>query len=163
MIDAWETAKMIFGEEISSEEDCFELIYKIRYPKGYFCENCKKIVLYTKIRRTYSEKQDSKRELLIFQCHECHHQTSIISNTIFHKTRIPIIMWFIAIIFFVPYKKKARINPILKYIDVSYSTAWKMKKDIIKGIKKKNPFCDLSNYPLSIEIQKELKKMKNKK
>lgn len=80
-----------FLEWFHKEEDCWEYLYKIRWPKGFVCPIC-----------NHDKGWRVRRNLM--GCASCHHETSITSGTIFHKSRKPLILWFNVIWQFVSQK-----------------------------------------------------------
>lgn len=68
-----------FLEEYGTEEQCFEALVKLRWPKGFECPKC--------WRKAYCRL--TKRKL--FQCNACRGQTSITAGTIY-----PLTKWFLA-------------------------------------------------------------------
>ncbi|SDP80583.1 Transposase zinc-ribbon domain-containing protein [Desulforhopalus singaporensis] len=74
-----------FVKKYGTEEQCRGLLFKARWPDGYRCPKCShEQYYYVQIRR-------------VFQCHQCRHQHSIITNTIFTSSKLPLTVWFLAI------------------------------------------------------------------
>ena len=77
-----------------TEKQCYEALFRIRWPQGYTCPECGyRGSCYLKNRKVY-------------QCHRCHTQRSVISNTIFASTKLPLKIWFLAIYFITQSKDK---------------------------------------------------------
>jgi len=70
-----------FLDWFKSEDDCWQYLYKLRWPNGFRCLVCQ------------NQKAWHKRRNL-FECTNCHHETSITSGTIFQGTRKPLKLWF---------------------------------------------------------------------
>ena len=65
-----------------TEEQCFEALYRWRWPNGFVCPNC---------------GHDRGCQLTthkLQQCYRCHRQTSITAGTIFEATKLPLTVWF---------------------------------------------------------------------
>jgi hypothetical protein len=73
-----------FLEEYGVEEQCFEALVKLRWPKGFECPKCGC--------NAYCRLTNRK----LFQCNACRGQTSITAGTIYHSTKIPLTKWFLA-------------------------------------------------------------------
>jgi len=73
-----------FLEEYGTEEQCFEVLVKLRWPKAFECPKCRY--------KAYCRLTHRK----LFQCNACRSQTSITAGTIYHSTKIPFTKWFLA-------------------------------------------------------------------
>src|SRR5262249_60951634 len=68
-----------------TDEQCHAALIKMRWPDGFVCPNC------GVTEHSYSAARQ------IFQCSGCRVQTSARAGTIFHKSRTPLVKWFLAI------------------------------------------------------------------
>ena len=96
-----------------NEEACWEFLRQMRWPDGFVCPRCGE--------RGSVTIQTRRLE----QCRSCRYQASITAGTIFHRTRKPLRLWFLAI-FFVG-RHKAGISALQLQKDLglgSYKTAW---------------------------------------
>ncbi len=59
-----------FIEKYGSEEQCQQALYQLRWPTEYICPECGNT--------TDCELKSRK----IYQCHKCHHQSSLTAGTI---------------------------------------------------------------------------------
>lgn len=73
-----------FLEQYGTEEQCRAALYRYRWPKGFVCPECGNTTCCQLSRGLY-------------QCHRCHHQTSLTAGTIFHATHLSLTTWFLAI------------------------------------------------------------------
>ncbi len=95
----------------STETDCINHIKELRWPDGFRCPRC-----------GHNEASlISTRHL--FECLQCHKQTSAISNTLFHGTHIPLVKWFAAIYFISSDKGSISALRLKKLIEVNWRTA----------------------------------------
>ena len=80
-----EMSWMIFQEEFGSEGDCIDWLFKARWPEGFVCPKC--------------EGKDFWKITMrgLYKCATCRHQVSHTAGTIFHKTRTPLLKWFMLI------------------------------------------------------------------
>ena len=70
-----------------TEEQCFDALYRWRWPNGFVCPNC---------------GHDRGCQLTthkLQQCYRCNRQTSITAGTIFEATKLPLTVWFQGIYF----------------------------------------------------------------
>jgi len=68
-----------------TEQQCQKALMGWRYPGGFICQECGgKAHCHLHSRPT------------ILQCHNCHHQTSLTSGTLFASTKLPLTKWFLA-------------------------------------------------------------------
>ena len=65
-----------------TEQQCFDALYRWRWPNGFVCPNC---------------GHDRGCQLTthkLQQCYRCNRQTSITAGTIFEATKLPLTVWF---------------------------------------------------------------------
>lgn len=104
--------QMEFEREFSTEEQCREYLYQLRWPDGFVCPYCG------------SQKAwqigDKK-----YKCQVCSKKTSVIAGTIFQDTHKPLTLWFRAIWQLTSQKNGASALGIQKILGLgSYHTAW---------------------------------------
>jgi len=71
----------------------------------------------------------------LYQCNRCHHQTSVVSGTIFEKTKLPLTKWFLAIHLITQSKTGLSALSLIRHLGVSYNTAWSMKQKVMQVMK----------------------------
>jgi len=109
-----------FLEDYGSEEQCREALYRLRWPNGYVCPHCGNT--------TGCEIKERK----VYQCHRCHHQTSLTAGTIFHGTKLPLRTWFLAIYLLTQRKKSTSALQLSRELGVKYDTAWRLKHKLMQ-------------------------------
>jgi transposase-like protein len=119
-----------------SESQCAEALLKWRWPDGFRCPQCG------------SAHHTMVKTRQLYQCSECHHQTSLISGTIFEQTKLPLTTWFLAIYLITQAKTGLSALALKRQIGVSYNTAWSMKHKIMQVMKERD-----DSKPLSGTIQ----------
>ena len=123
-------------QNYGTEEQCHQALYKWRWPSGFNCPECGcQQYCVIKTRRLY-------------QCNRCHHQTSVISGTIFEQTKLPLTKWFLAIHLITQSKTGLSALSLMRHLGVSYNTAWRMKQKIMQVMKERD-----DSHPLSFIIQ----------
>lgn len=128
-----QTSLFDWQKRYATEESCIEALIKIRWPKGYFCPNCSCNKAYFIASRN------------LYQCSNCNHQTSITAGTIFHSTKLPLIMWFWAIYLTATDKGGISALRLAKQLGVSWPTAWKMLRKIREAMKDRDSIYRLKN------------------
>jgi len=106
---------MTFDEFIarfSTEEQCREYLYSLRFPNGFCCPKC-------------SSDKSWKIGEVLYECSVCGRQTSTTAGTMFQDTRKPLRTWFIAIWWITTQKNGASAQGLQQVLGLkSYQTAW---------------------------------------
>lgn len=107
------TTLAAFIEDFPDEAACWRFLFRARWPRGFVCPRCQHRAGYFLAARR------------LRQCAACRHQVSVTAGTVFHKTRLPLRTWFLAI-FFVG-RHKQGISALQLRADTgigSYRAAW---------------------------------------
>src|SRR5207248_922418 len=59
-----------------------------------------------------------------FECVDCGYQFSVLTQTIFHDTHLPLETWFMAVLLLVEARKGMSANQAKRTLGISYKTAW---------------------------------------
>ena len=70
----------------STDEQCLTLLKRLRWPNGVICIRCQS-------KRTFEVRTEKK-----FECVDCGDQFSVLTQTIFHDTHLPLETWFMAVL-----------------------------------------------------------------
>ena len=101
-----------FTTKFSTEEQCRDYLYQLRFPNGFTCPRCDNSKAWP-VRKT------------LLECSKCGHQTSMIAGTIFQDTRAPLKSWFTAIWWITTQKNGASAMGLQQILGLkSYKTAW---------------------------------------
>jgi len=104
---------MEFEKMFSDEQKCLEYLIKLRWPDGFICPRCK-----------HKNYWLTKRNQMM--CKKCQNQTTPTVNTIFHKSKKPLTVYFRAIWWIVAQKNGVSASGIMRILGLgSYHTAWK--------------------------------------
>ena len=104
--------QMEFEEMFKTEQDCIDYLASLRWPNGFECPQCGSI-------RFWKKNKDR------FECCGCHKKTKVTTNTMFHKTTKPLLVWFHAIWWMVAQKNGVSAKGLQKILGLgSYQTAW---------------------------------------
>ena len=103
---------MEFEELFKTEQDCIDYLTSLRWPNGFECPQCGSIRLWKKNKGRY-------------ECCDCHKETKVTTNTMFHKTTTSLLVWFHAIWWMVAQKNGVSAVGIQRVLGLgSYRTAW---------------------------------------
>ena len=105
-------------QRFGTEEACIDTLFRVRWPNGFMCPECG------------TKKYSYINPRHVYQCSNCHHQTSITSGTIFHSTNLPLVKWFWAIYLTASDKGGISALRLSKHIDVSWVTAQRILRKI---------------------------------
>lgn len=118
-----EMSWLIFQEEFRSEKDCYEWLFNTRWPNGFICPKCG------------GEEYWLISTRGLYKCTSCHHQVSLTSGTIFHKTRTPLMKWFMLVFRMATSKTGVSINEMRREIEIKdYKTVWAMAHKVRKAM-----------------------------
>jgi transposase-like protein len=96
----------------SNDDLCRELLERLRWPNKPECPRCKGPV----VRLVNSVK--------VLYCKDCDYQFSVLANSIFHDSHLPLIKWFTAVYLLCESRKGMSANQIKRTLGISYKTAW---------------------------------------
>jgi len=121
--DYSEMSWLTFREEFRTEDDCHEFLFRTRWPNEFVCPKC-----------------GGKEYWLIstrglYKCSDCRHQVSLTAGTIFHKTRTPLLKWFMLILRMATSKTGVSINEMKRELEIrDYKTVWTMAHKVRKAM-----------------------------
>lgn len=111
-----------FLEHYGTEEQCFDALYRWRWPNGFRCPHCN--------HDRYC--QLTHRKLL--QCNRCRRQTSVTAGSDFDSTKLPLTVWFQGLYLLTQGKKPASAMALHRSLGISYNAAWRMKRKLMRAI-----------------------------
>jgi transposase-like protein len=121
-----------FDRLYGSEELCRDALASWRWPKGFRCPVC-----------------DETKYCLVgprrlYQCAQCHTQTSLTAGTIFHSTKLPLKVWFRAIYHITQSKGGISSLELARRLGVTQNTAWKISHKFMQVMMEREqtkPLC----------------------
>lgn len=116
-----------------SEDACLDYIFKRRHGARCSCGGS--------FRRIKGRKQ--------YHCSRCSRQIAPLSGTIFEKSKIPLTLWFHALMMFSNAKSGLAAKTIQRDLEITYKAAWRMAF-LIRGVLKQ------SQEPLKGEVELDL-------
>ena len=115
-----------FLAEYGTQAQCADALYRWRWPNGFVCPNCH----YTGFCTLQSRA--------LFQCHRCHHQTSLIAGSVFAHTKLPLTTWFLAMYLLTQTKNGVSALELSRQLGISYNAAWRMKHKLMQAMKERD-------------------------
>lgn len=115
-----------FLSQYGTEEQCRSVLFRMRWPQGFECPECG----HTGYCEIYSRK--------VYQCHRCHSQSSLISETIFAATKLPLQIWFLGIYLITQAKDGISSLNLARTIGISPNAALRMKHKLQQVMKERD-------------------------
>lgn len=109
-----------FLDQYGTEEQCRKAVEEMRWRGGFVCPGC-----------GASRSSPLKRRGLL-QCGRCRRQVSLTAGTIFHGTKLPLLLWFRAIYLLTQSKNGISSLELARQVGVSQNTAWKVKHKLMQ-------------------------------
>lgn len=109
-----------FQHRFGTEEQCISALAGSRWPDGFECPDCG------------SREFHRLRARPLFQCAICRHQASVTAGTIFHGTRLPLQLWFLALHLLTQGKHGVSALELKRQLGVCYETAWNLKHKLLQ-------------------------------
>lgn len=101
-----------------SEEACLKQITRVRWPHGFQCPGCG------------HDRGYFLQSRRLYECVQCHRQTSVTAGTLFHATKLPLIKWFWAIYWVASDKGSISALRLTKLIGVSWPSAFALLRKL---------------------------------
>lgn len=116
-----------FQKAFTNDEDCAKHLMTQRWGNEFICPKCRnKEFWYLTTRKLY-------------ECRNCHLQTSVTAGTIFHKTRVPLLKWYWLIYHMAMAKVGVSISEMQRILGIGqYRTAWLMAHKIRQAMVKRD-------------------------
>jgi len=126
---------LLFNDAFRSEEACRVYLVKRKWPRGFRCPKCGK-----RICRRFENNQ--------YLCIECKTRTSAIAGTLFHKTRVPLTLWFRAIRLVLSRENRMTILEFQKELGIDrYETARILWRKIYDCLDQQQDKITENKYP----------------
>ena len=115
-----------FLSRYGTEDQCNDVLFRLRWPNGFQCPECG----YSGYCAIESRK--------VYQCHRCHCQTSVISDTLFASTKLPLKTWFLGIYLITQSKDGMAALNLARFLGISYNAALRMKHKLLQAMKERD-------------------------
>ena len=110
-----------------TEDQCFDALYRWRWPNGFQCPHCG------------HDRACQLTNRKLQQCHRCHRQTSVTAGTIFDSTKLALTVWFQALYLMTQDKKGISAMKLHRHLGISYNAAWRMKHKLMQVMMERDP------------------------
>lgn len=117
-----------FQQRFSSKQACENYLFSMKWPNGFVCPKCGGTAFYT----------TKTRNLPLYACRQCGHQTTSTVGTVMEKTRTDLRKWFWAIYMIAEDKRGLSAVMLASQIGVTYKTAWLMLHKIRQAMAKRD-------------------------
>ena len=124
-----------FLSSFGTEAACAQAVMAARWPNGFECPKCGE--------EAHCVISVNFRPL--FQCNECHRQTSVTAGTLFAGTKLALTTWFLAIYLISQAKTGLSALALKRQLGVSYPTAWLVHHKIMCAMAEREDAHQLTN------------------
>lgn len=101
-----------FEDRFRTEEACWAYLVRLRWPQGFRCPHC-------------GDARSWSLQHRLFQCQGCDAMVSVTAGTIFHRSHLPLRVWFRAIWWVTNQKSGVSAVGLQRALGLgSYRTAW---------------------------------------
>jgi transposase len=108
-----------FQSMFPDDDACLDYLRHQLYPEVIECANCGRDAKYYRIKTRK-----------VYGCEHCGHQISPTADTIFHKSRTPLTLWFYTVYLMAQTRGGISAKQVERETGVTYKTAWRMCKQI---------------------------------
>lgn len=111
---------------MTDEQQAFDQLIAMRWPKGPVCPFCKHTKVYRMIRKGRTRPGQKAEAPLrrLLKCAECRKQFSPSVGTIFEDSHLPLTTWMNAIYLICSSKKGISTHQLHRTLGITYRTAW---------------------------------------
>ncbi len=113
-----------FIKSFGTRHQCEEYIYSVKWPHGFTCKKCSGI----------ASISFNKGKHTVFECSHCHSQTSLLVDTIFERTHLPLTTWFLALYFISEAKTGISSLDLHRKLGVNHKTAWLLQQKLMHSM-----------------------------
>lgn len=116
---------------------CLKYLEALRWGRMPRCAHCNSERV-GRINMTQSGQPRKNRREGRFNCYDCKSTFSVISGTMFHKTKLSLTKWFAAIHYVLKSRKGVSSYQLARYLGISDSSAWYLLTRIRREMKAQN-------------------------
>ena len=117
-----------------TEDQCFDALYRWRWPNGFVCPHCG------------HDRHCQLTSRKLQQCHRCHRQTSITAGTIFDSTKLALTVWFQALYLMTQDKKGVSAMKLHRHLGISYNAAWRIRHKLMQVMMERDRHFPLAGW-----------------
>ena len=121
-------------QKFSTVADCHAFLANLRWPKGFVCPICGH-------RDAWIIHRQDRQDIDLYECKQCRRQTSVTAGTVFHRSKVPLPVWFLAIYLVAIDKRGDTALTLARELGVAYHTASLLRRKIQQAMTEHNG-CD---------------------
>jgi hypothetical protein len=125
---------MEFNDRFDSEDACLAFLEELRWPNGFICPNCQ-----------HDDGYRIQTRPLI-QCALCRKQTSVTAGTVFHKTHLPLRVWFYIIYSMAQDKGGASSSRLGAELQLPQKTVWYVMQKLRHAMGRRDELITLAGF-----------------
>ena len=133
------------ADKLPTEADAYRFLEDLRWGDRPFCPHCGGVDPYfltPKNGASRKTRTGSKSQRRVWKCRECRRQFSVLTNTIFHGSKIPVRTWLFVVFEMCSSKNGVSAREIERKYNLTPKTAWYMCHRIREAMKR-SPMSDL--------------------
>jgi predicted RNA-binding Zn-ribbon protein involved in translation (DUF1610 family) len=112
-----------FQEEFPGEASCAAFLLERRWPNGFVCPGC-----------GAQRSAALKSRAYTYECLDCGRQTSVISGTMMHRSKLPLTAWFWAAHLMSTHSNGMSARQLEDQLGVTYKTAWLLTQKLRRSM-----------------------------
>ena len=112
-------------ERFPGEAECFRFLEDIRYKDGEFCPFCAS---------THVARKRENQRIGRWNCHDCYSSFRVTHGTLFHKSKVPLQTWFLAITLMFNAKKSISSHQLGRDLGLNHKTTWYIQARIRRAM-----------------------------
>ena len=112
-----------FQEEFPDEASCAAFLSERRWSSGFVCPGC-----------GAQRSAALKSRAYTYECLDCGRQTSVISGTVMHRSKLPLTAWFWAAHLMSTHSNGMSARQLEDQLGVTYKTAWLLTQKLRRSM-----------------------------
>ncbi len=117
-------SRTAFNKRFPDDTACARHLYEKRWPNGFVCPKCQGAKAWTLESKPFT-----------FECATCSRQTSVTAGTIFHRSHLSLLTWFLAIYAIASHSNGISALQLQAQLGLgSYKTAWLMLQKLRRAM-----------------------------
>jgi len=142
-------------KRVTDEESAYVLMEELRWPDGPECPHCGATKAYfltpkdTAGRRSGPGAKRSVRR--VWKCASCRKQFSVLTGTIFHGTKVPLVDWLQVMVLMSASKNGIAAREVERLIGVTPETAWFMMHRLREAMRRQGVLAPFSGVVVADE------------
>ena len=117
-------SRTAFNERFPDDEACARFLFEKRWPTGFICPACKGRKAWELATKRFT-----------YECAACNRQTSVTAGTVFHRSHLDLLTWFLAIYAVASHSNGISALQLQAQLGLgSYKTAWLMLQKLRRAM-----------------------------